>query len=250
MYVLNGGDLMTKYSYSKAFRLKPIQDPITIVKFKEGWYPKANPEDSHVFVRGSGSLKVGKRKTETIPPLKEYTAQAIQDITNQYGFNVTLGLIQGWCNQSLFHDGSYGLAYHKFEVRNMAIHGKTYDIFINKVKAISDEFVEALIKKGFRFDGGTLWYKENLIGFIDHIQLYPIEHIEHCLTGIIPMYPNFNPISFDNTLVNLFRGRYKNSQAMLDKYVSVYDRIKQLTNKTIADKIKNIFELQKVFEKE
>jgi hypothetical protein len=56
----------------------------------------------------------------------------------------------------------------------------------------------------------------------------------------------FDPIKWDELLVKLIAAR-RNSRTILDKYVSVKDRIKFLTTQKIADDFEQIFKWQEVF---
>ena len=252
---------------SQAFQLDPMPEAVTIAYSKKDkkWYPI----DSHyidkgkVYIYGQGWIKVDKWEQKTIQPLSNpYTAKEIKVVYDQYGYNVAMGMVQGWCNQSLFTDQSCGLSYTKYEIANMGTLGKAYDEYTDLVQEIGDKFIQNLLKKRFTIHGtiekGGLWhdYKNKndcgeligSVGIYETIHLHPLQHVEHNI-GMSFMasriLPSFNPITFDDMLVTIFIKIYKNHRAMLDKYVSVHDRIQHLTTKKIADSFEQIFEMEK-----
>ena len=233
---------------TKAFQLKLVKEPITVIRENNVNYPLANPDDKEIFIHGKGRVKIGKCKRITVEPLTEYTAENIQKIYTLYGYNVVLGLIKGWGNQSLFHDNSYGLDYHKFEIMNMCRYGKPYDIFTDKIQAIGDKFVATLLLNGFRIENETVWVGDKICGFLDRLPIHPLAYIEHCFRGIASIPPSFNSIDFDDMLVQLISVKegIDKSTETLEKVVSVKDRITYLTNQEISNEIESIFELQNI----
>lgn len=259
---------------TRAFQLGAIDKPIQAVQVDNKWFPTDlyTLQENTLFIRGTGRVKITKAKKETVEPLLELTAEGIKSVYDKYGINVALGMVNGWGGSNLFHDGSYGLQSTMHEVANMALLGKKYDEFTDKVQVIGDHFVEGLLANGFTLHGditkGSLWYDYkdennygNLTGFVgiyERIPLHPLQHVEHFvghsfLGGRI--WPSFNSISFDDMLVKLFMSRYhdKNNDftkfdEMTDKIVSVRDRIAHLTSEVVADEIASIFELQKLLQ--
>lgn len=258
---------------TKAYQLGVMTTPTTIVFDKKNnvWYPLNDAHDTDVFVMGKGRFKVGKWKKEILQPLEILTAEGLKPIYDKYGFNAVLGMVKGWSNSSMFHDHSIGLSYVQYEVLNMALIGKPYDIFTNKVQEIGNHFIEGLLKNKFSIQGniekGSLWYNyidENnygqLVGFVglyEKIHLHPLQYIEHNIGRSfmsVRMPPSFNPMDFDDMLKRLFQAKYyekdakdafKKSEDMLKEIESTRDRIAHLTNDKVAEEIASIFELQK-----
>jgi len=255
---------------TRAFQLDPMPEPVELHCYPKNktWYADNGYEKGKIFIQGEGYKKITKTwKHETVAPLSNpFTAEGLKAVADKYGLNGAMAMVQGWGSGCLLNDGSYGLMDAKYEVANMATLGKQYDDYTDTVQVIGDTFIEGLLSKGFSIHGnrekGSLWYdykNENeyghLTGFTgvyEKIKLHPLLHVEHSI-GISFMasrvLPMFNPISFDDMLVQLFFSKYytkdfKKSDKMLDKYVSVYDRIRHLAGLESADAIKSIFELQ------
>ena len=277
MRITTKEDTMNKMTH--AYQLGAMTTPTTIALDKKNkiWYPlnDAHYKDTkwanELFVSGKGTFKIAKWKREIIQPLEVLTAEALKPIYDKYGFNAVLGMVKGWSNSSMFHDHSIGLSYVQYEVLNMALIGKPYDTFTDKVQEIGDHFVEELLKNGFKLEGnivkGSLWYNyvdENnygkLVGFVglyEKIHLHPLQYIEHNIGRSfmsVRMPPNFDPISFDEMLMKLFQAKYydkeaddafKKSEDMLKEIVSTKDRIAHLTNDKVAEEIASIFDIQK-----
>lgn len=252
---------------TKAFSLKPMEK-VELVKidFKDKlgkmvhmWVPPKNASDKHIFVYGKGLIKIPKKAEHAFPtPLSEdWTAEQIKVVYNQYGFSGAQGMLHGWGNLSLWDDMSYGLAYYKHELGNMCLYGKSYDEFTDKVQEIGNKFVAKLLDDGFRLEGDKwLWYGKNLVCDLRNHPIHPLRFIDHCVHGLFPIAPSFNSIGFDTMLEKLFVGKYgmsddyggsgrKGARPILDRIVSVRDRIAHLTNEEIADSFQDIFELQK-----
>lgn len=267
-----------------AYQLDRITEPVTIAlnPADKKWYPidgiyKDNEhgiyKDNELFIMGKGRVKINKWKKETLNPLPELKAEFLKPIYDQYGLNVAMGMINGWGGSSLYHDNSYGLNGTKYEVINMALLGKQYDDFTDKVQVIGDNFIQGLCSNGFMIQGtmekGSLWYDykdENnfgslvgSVGIYERVKLHPLQHIEHVL-GIAVIgcrsLPQFDPISFDSLLVKLLMSRYykdneegnsgyEKADKMLNEIVSVKDRIAHLSSQKSADEIESIFNLQK-----
>ena len=256
---------------SKAFHLEPMPDPVTLrLHPKEKvWYPVRKSDDKELFICGKGCIKITKTwKTATIQPFSNpYTAEEVKNVADEYGLNAVMGMIGGWGACSLFSDNSYGLRSVQYEVANMATLGKAYDDFTDIVQVIGDKFIDGLLKKNFTLQGtrekGSLWYDYkssndygSLVGFTgiyEKVKLHHLQYVEHSIgpsflgCRVLPM---FDPIGFDNMLTTLFYYKYytedrKKYEKMIDKYVSVHDRIEHLTTKGIADSFHKIFEAQK-----
>ena len=255
---------------TKAFQLDPMPDPVELHYYpkNKAWYADNGYEKGKIFIKGEGYKKVTKTwKHEKVAPLSNpFTAEELKAVADKYGLNGAMAMIQGWGCGCLLNDCSIGLFYAKYEVANMATLGKQYDDFTDAVQAIGDMFIDGLLSKGFNIKGnrekGSLWYgykNENeyghLTGFTgvyENIKLHPLLHIDHSI-GVSFMagrvLPMFNPITFDDMLVQLFNSKYymkdgEKARKMLNKYVSVYDRIRHLAGLESADAIKSIFELQ------
>ena len=255
-----------------AFQLGAIDKPIEAFKINSKWFPADlyTLQENTLFVKGTGRINITKKiQKEVVNPLPELTAKGIKSVYDKYGMNVALGMVNGWGGSNLFHDSSYGIQSTRYEVANMALLGKKYDEFTDRVQIIGDHFVEGLLANGFTLHGditkGSLWYDykdannySNLTGFVgiyERIALHPLQHVEHYvghsfLGGRI--LPSFNPITFDNMLVKLFMSRYyekdnsfTKSDKALEEIVSVKDRIAHLTSEVVADEIASIFDLQK-----
>jgi hypothetical protein len=237
---------------SRAFQLNSIQEHVVhATKVGNMWYP-CKEEDTELFIRGKGWIKLKGEKSEIGNLPVEWTAKHLQYYYSLGSLAVCEGLLEGWGSYSLYQDGSYGLNYAKAEVANMIRFGKIYDEFTNYVQEIGDKFI-ANLREGYRIEGGTLWYKDHLICFLDRVHLHPLMHVEHLIKGLVPIRPSFNPISFDRMLVALLVGKDcqenpgKHLNLTHDRVVSVHDRIAYLSNEAIADSIGKIFEMQKVF---
>jgi len=244
---------------TRGFQLDPMPEPVTVVfnKKENQWYPTCKGDTNEIFIYGKGRIKIGKWKKEVIQPLSNpFTAKELKAVKDQYGYHAAMGMIQGWGAYSLFDDQSIGLSYTKFEIYNMADLGEEYDEFTDDVQIIGDNFIQGLLNHEFRMEGKCLWIKDNLVGFTDiyeKIRLHPLLHLDHSVGDFSfmsrRMLPVFNPITFDDMLVMLFNAKYQNgsdykkADKMLAKYVSVYDRIKHLTTKAIADSFHTIFKL-------
>jgi hypothetical protein len=266
---------MTKTS--NAYNLNAYPNPVELGYYPKNktWYPINHyfePNDGTVFIRGEGRLKIGKWKKVTLDPLPNpYTAEQIKEVADEYGLFAAMGMIQGWGRCNLFADNSCGLDYVKYEVANMATLGKVYDEFTDVVQEVGDNFIQGLLKHKFKLNGtiekGWLWYdykNENdcgqlvgMVGIYERIKLHPLQYVDHYLGPSIfacRILPMFNPMDFDLMLAKLFYYRHyskngKRSEKMLDKIVSVHDRIQHLTgSKRIADSFEKIFEANKKVE--
>jgi len=251
---------------TKAFQLNPMPESVLIHYYpkEKTWYPDNSYEKNSIFIRGKGHVKMTKAwKHETIEPLPELTAEALQKVASKYGLNGAMSMVQGWGKCCLKNDTSFGLDSAKYEVANMVTFGKQYDEFTDAVQKIGDDFIEGLLSKGFTLKGNTLWYGYKnetdcgkLVGFTgiyEKIKLHPLLYIDHSLGRsfmAVRVPPMFDPIGFDNMLTTLFYFKHglDKSRKMLQKYVSVYDRIKHLAGAKSAKGIKSIFELQKKLE--
>lgn len=258
-----------------AYQLERMTEPVRIAlnPADKKWYPiNGIYKDDELFIMGKGRVKIGKWKKETLNPLPELKAEFLKPIYDLYGINVAMGMISGWGGVSLYHDNSYGLNGTKYEVINMALLGKQYDDFTDKVQVIGDNFIQGLCSNGFMIQGtmekGSLWYDykdENnygclvgSVGIYERVRLHPLQHIEHFLGMAVigcRILPQFDPISFDSLLVKLFMSRYykdnegnsrfEKADKMLNEIVSVKDRIAHLSSQKSADEIASIFSLQK-----
>ena len=260
---------------TKAFQLNPMQEPVTIKLNPKDktWYPQTHfyADKNEIFIYGQGWVKTDKWKEQVIQPFQDpYTAQEVKTIADEYGFNAAMGMIGRGNNQSLFDDNGCGSDYTKYEVANMTTLGKVYDDYTTLVQSIGDAFIANLLKKEFTLHGkvekGLLWhnYKSeddpgNIVGSVgiyDKVHLHPLQHVEHCIGMSIfgcRCLPMFNPMTFDDMLMRLFFYKYysengRKSRKMLDKCVSVRDRIAHLTTETIATSFNKIFEVQDTFE--
>ena len=261
---------------TKAFQLDAYPNPVELGYYsdKKVWYPinyYLEPNQGEAFIRGEGCLKTVKWKKVTLDPCSNpYTAEQIKAVADEYGMLASFGMIQGWGRCNLFSDSSYGLDYTKYEVANMGTLGKLYDDYTDVVQRVGDSFVEGLLSNGFKLNGdiakGWLWYgyidEENYGKLIGQVGIYenhlhPLQHVDHCLGNVFfggRTLPMFNPMSFDTMLEKLFYHKYfekddrlndKKSRKMLDKIVSVHDRIEHLTgSKEIADNFHEVFKSQ------
>ena len=238
------------------FQLNSIQDHVVhATKVDNQWYP-CKKEDTELFIRGTGWVKLKGERPEVGNLPVEWTANDLRYYHKFYGsLAVCEGLLEGWGGSSLYQDGSYGLDYAKAEIRNMVIFGQIYDEFTDYVQKVGDEFI-ANLRKGYRIDGGTLWYKDHLICFLDRVHLHPLMHVEHIIKRLVPIRPSFDPISFDKMLIELLVGidsqehLGKHTDLIIDRVISVRDRIAYLSNEKIAEDISKIFEMQKIFYKQ
>jgi len=242
---------------TKAYQLEPMTEPVRAVQYKKEWYPvtEDNLKDTQIFIYGKGWKKItdSMKKTLTIVPnlTTGWTAQDIKKVTDKFSLDVAYGLLKG-CGGSVFSDNSYGLAYAKHEILNMAYFGKLYDEFTDKVHELSQRFIKTLFHKGYHFEGAWLYYMDELIGqagLYESIWLSPLQHIEHLLKGMVHLQPQLDPVGLDEMLVKLIIAQ-PDSETLLEKYVSVKDRIKYLTTQKIADDFEQIFTWQKVFHPE
>lgn len=246
---------------TKAFSLSPMER-VELVRMKgldggELWVPLSKPEDTHAFVAGRGWVKVGKgnERATPVPFPKEWTAEQVKEVYGRYGFSGAQAMLMGWGSWSLYEDMSYGLAYHRAEVANMCLYGKAYDEFTDRMQAAGDRFVAGLMARGFRMDGKWLWHGERLVFSLDNESVHPLMHVDHSLRGIFRIPPSFDSVSFDRMLVRLFMGKYGvpgmervgGAGPVLERVVSVRDRIAHLTDEGTADGIGSVFELQKAF---
>jgi len=250
---------------TKAYQLKAMTEQVRAFQYKKkGEEPKWLPlseSDFHgvangeqVFIRGNGWKKLGTRMRATIvevPRLpEEWTAANIKEVADKFSLEVAEGLLQGWGSQSLFHDNSVGLSYAKHELFNMAYFGKAYDDFTDKVNELGQRFIKCLLRKrGYHFEGAWMYYGEEIVGQVglyESVWLSPLQHIEHLIKGVLHVQPMFDPIKFDEMLMKLIAVR-RNSRALLDKHVSVKDRIKFLSTQKLANDFEQIFTWQQVF---
>jgi len=248
---------------SRAFQLDPMTEAVELHFYPEEnkWYADNGYKKGEIFIIGKGYVKKTKKwKHETVEPLKELTAAGLKGVADKYGINGALAMVQGWGSGCLLNDRSYGLTLAIFEVANMATLGHSYDEFTDKVQEIGDEFIKGLTSRGFSLLHKGLWYNykdENtfgsLVGFYgvyDKVQLHPMLHIEHKIGHVLGgrILPSFNPITFDSMLESLILHKcglnHEKYVKTLDKYVSVYDRIKYLAGEKSAKGIESIFELQ------
>lgn len=239
--------------FSRAFQLNSIQDHIVCAtKVDSQWYP-CKADDTELFIRGKGWVKLKGEKPEVGNLPVEWTAENIQYYAKFYGsMAVCEGLLEGWGSCSLYQDGSYGLDYAKAELQNMAIFGQVYDKYTDYVQMVGNEFITNL-REGYRIERNTLWYKDHLICFLDRVHLHPLMHVEHLIKGFVPTRPSFDPMSFDVMLVALLVGKDcqenpgKHLNLTHDRVVSVHDRIAYLSNEGVAEMFDAIFEKQIVF---
>ena len=239
---------------TRAYRLKAMKTPVFAFQYKDKWYPSSNNDlfEKEIFIRGEGWIKIlqkmKKGAIEVHPLPDDWTAQDIKDRVDEYGLDVAMGLLHGEGMQSLFEDGSIGLNWHKHEFQNMANFGKIYDEFTDKVDEVGKRFVSALFKKGYASKGGDwLFYGNELI---TQLKFEPLEHVHHNLKGIFHTRPSFDPIQYDKVLATLMMAQCDTQEdkiTLLDKYVSIKERIEYLSSKEIADDMENIFEWQEAF---
>lgn len=240
---------------TKAYQLKPMPNPIKALQYKGKWIPVTDDElkEKQMFLYGQGWQKIGIKMLNTVTEIpnlsKNWTAQNIKEVAEKFSLDVAKGLLEGWGSQSVYHDQSLGLIYAKHEIINMALFGKVYDDFTDKVHDLSQRFIKhLLLYKGYHFIGAWLYYKDKLIdqaGLYDPIWLSPLQHIQHLLKGMVHLYPSFDPIGWDEVLIKLIMAR-PNGQT-LDKHISVKDRIKFLTTQKLAYDFEQIFTWQQVF---
>ena len=256
---------------TKAFKLKAMTEQVRAFQYikngeeKKSWLPLSDSNfhevanGGKIFIRGKGTFKLGKRMQASIVDVPRlpfnWTAADIKKTADDFSLAVAEGLLQGWGSQSLFQDSSVALCYAKHELYNMAYFGKAYDDFTDKVDKVGQRFIKSLLHKDYHLDGAWFSYKKNAgdiamgqAGLYEEIRLSPLQHIDHLLQGIVHTAPMFDPITWDKLMVKLIAAR-RNSRALLDKYVSVKDRIKFLTTQKIANDFEQIFEWQKVFNK-
>ena len=135
----------------------------------------------------------------------------------------------------------------------MATFGKAYDDFTDKVNELGQRFIKSLMRQGgYHFEGNWMYYKEEIVGQVglyETVKLSPLQHITHLLKGIVHTPPMFDTITWDEFLIHLLTVR-RNGLRLLDKYVSVKDRIKFLTTQKIANDFEEIFTWQQVFWKD
>ena len=256
---------------TRAFQLDPMPEPVELHYYPKTklWYADNGYDNNAVFIKGVGYKKMTKTwKHETVAPLSNpFTAEELQAVAEKYGLNGAMAMVQGWGSGCLLNDNSFGLAYARYEVANMVTFGKAYDEFTDAVQEIGDVFIDGLLAKGFSLHGtrekGSLWYDYKnetecgqLVGFCgiyEKVKLHPLQYVEHSLGKLFVAFrvsPMFDPIGFDDMLMTLFYYKYhtkngEKSRKMLDKYVSVKDRIKHLAGAKAAKAIESIFELQK-----
>ena len=240
---------------TKAFQLEPITDIVRAIKYKGDWYPLTENDlkDKHIFIKGWQKITNSMMKTVTVVPnlTPEWTAQDIKEVADKFSLEVAYGLLQGW-GGSLFSDQSIGLVYAKHEIQNMAYFGKLYDEFTDKVHELSQRFIKHLLSHGYSFEGSWMYYKNELVGqagLYESIWLSPLQHIQHLLKGMIHLRPQLDTVSLDEMLVKLIIA-HSNGETLLEKYVSVKDRIKFLTTQKIANDFEQIFTWQEVFQPE
>ena len=245
---------------TKAYQLKPVKEPVKAFQFiKKGcsdkpWYPITEKElnNGQMFIQGW--QKLGKRMRDSItdvPRLSDdWKAQDIKEAADKFSLEVAEGLLEGWGSQSLYHDQSLGLDYAKHEILNMAYFGRAYDDFTDKVHDVSQRFIKSLLRKGYHFEGAWLWHDNGelvgMTGLYENVWLSPLQHVEHLLKGIVHLRPVFNLISWDEILVKLI-SVHPRKKTLLNRYVSVKDRIKYLSTQKIADDFEQIFTWQQVF---
>lgn len=241
---------------TKAFQLKPITKEVKALMYKKEWYPvtEGDLKDKQIFVKGWQKITDSMMKTLTVVPnlTAEWTAQDIKEMAHKFSLEVAYGLLQGWGSNSLFSDSSYGLAYAKHEILNMAYFGKLYDEFTDKIHELSQRFIKYLLSHSYRFEGAWMYYKDELIGqtgLYESIWLSSLQHIQHLLKGVVHLRPQLDSIGLDEMLIKLILARL-NGEAMLERHISVKDRIKFLTTQKIADDFEQIFTWQMVFHPE
>lgn len=240
---------------TKAYQLEPMTDTVRALQYKKKWYPvtEENLKDKHIFIKGWQKITDSMLKTITVVPnlTTEWTAQDIKEVADKFSMDVAYGLLKGW-GESVFSDSSYGLAYAKHEILNMAYFGKLYDEFTDKIHELSQRFIKHLLSHSYRFEGAWMYYKDELIGqagLYESIWLSPLQHIEHLLKGTVHLRPQLDPIGLDKMLCELIMVRL-GGESLLKQYVSVKDRIKFLTTQKIADDFEQIFTWQEVFQPE
>ncbi len=233
-----------------------MKTPVFAFQYKDKWYPSSNNElfEKELFIRGEGWVKIlqkmRKGAIEVHPLPDDWTAQDIKERVDEYGLDVAMGLLHGEGMQSLFEDGSVYLSWHKHEFQNMAYFGKIYDEYTDKVDEVGKRFVSALMKKGYFLKGTWLNYGENLIDQLTDIKLEPLEHTGHNVKGIFHTRPSFDPIEYDKVLATLMMAQCDTQDekiTLLDKYVSIKERIEYLSSKEIAEDMENIFEWEETF---
>ena len=240
------GEKMKKFT--RAFQLEPIKNPVKVTEIKGVNYPydTSYTMNNEVFIRGQGLKKVSNTIAIIKPLPENWTAENIQEIGKKYGVYVAMGMLQGWGTCSLFDDGSIGLDYAKHEVVNMVKYGLLYDQYTDMLQKIGNDFIRCILKNGYRIDGKWLYYKDNLIGMTgmyETIHLHPLQHVDHCLRGLVNIPPLFDSISFDRLLVTLIMEQ-DNSEKKLDTFISVRDRIAYLSTDDIANNFEKLFELE------
>lgn len=252
---------------SKLFDLEPMEQDIDLIYVKsvKKWIPVGPSweKSGEIFVKGKGWVDTKKWKAvkrATLKPLEKITAAQLKTIKDQYGYEGAMAVIHGWGNQSLYHDGAYGLDYAKMELCNACDLGELYDKYTDEIQAVGDAFVKGLLDNGFRMEGKVLWYDKELVGYCgiyEKIHLHPLQHVDHCAGGYVVagrILPVWNPMSFENMLFELFYSKYymrneekyKEFRKRLDN-MSVRDQIADLTTGEIADSFERIFEAQKKY---
>lgn len=238
---------------TKAYQLDPVTDPVTepikAFRYENVWYPITEEElkNKEIYIYGQGWKRLSPSMINSIQEVKpltnNWTAQDIKDRKDTFSLEVAMGLLQGWGRVSLFQDQSFVLNAAKHEIYNMSLYGSVYDDLTDRLHILSQRFISSLFKKGYRLEGGWLRYKDELIGktgLYESIKLYLTQYIEHALKGIYPVSPMFDVIGFEDMLIKLIVVQEKH-RYILDKYVSVKDRVKFLSTDKIADDIENIF---------
>jgi hypothetical protein len=226
-----------------------------------------------MFISGRGWIDTRKWKNVKrvfITPFKEVTGKALKEVKDLYGYEAAMGMVQGWCNQSLFHDNSHGLAYAKLEFCNACDLGEYYDKYTDVIQDIGDKFIASLLENGFYMSGEWLYHGDeakkdtndfgNIVGhtgIYEKIKLHPLQHVDHALGSFSfmgRMLPSWNPMDFEGVLRSLFYAKYNmddedNYKAVSKRRetMSVLDQITDLTNAEVGASFERIFEAQDEF---
>lgn len=236
---------------TKAYQLKPITESVKAFHYENTWYPITEREikEKEIFIYGQGWKRFTSSMHRSLVDIESlpvnWTAQDIKDRASSLA--VAMGLLHGWCNASLFQDRSIGLDYAKSELSNMYKYGKLYDDFTDRVHEVGQRFITSLFKKGYRLEGGWLWYNDKLIGktgLYGSIRLHITQHIQHRIS-VFNIGPSFDPIGFENMLIELIKAR-RGHTSILNKYVSVKERAGFLSSQKIANDIEKIFVWQEL----
>jgi hypothetical protein len=162
-----------------------------------------NPDkDKKIFVKGRGWVKYTAKQIQEVSVPKIETYAQIMELANKYGYRAASEMIG-------FQLSSYGDRYPISDVAKFETFGQPYLDWLERIAEIDYKIMQYFKNELDVVVGGSANYdmwlnqnEDNKDKFKCSFRTNPFLgfHVQTCLFGMIPMTPNIDPISWDESL--------------------------------------------------